>query len=268
MSDHRWVETPMFMLRQDCLSRATAGWKAGRFLEVGAGTGRLTRSFLERDFSGVCYDLGADNREMLRRSLSSFGERIQVVDSLDQVATESFDYVLAFEVLEHIATDTEALRSWVRFLRPGGRILISVPAHMRKYNSEDRAVGHYRRYEKKQLERLFKDVGCTGLQLMSYGFPLAILTRRGNQLLSRWNGGGQKEAGLTPEALSIRSGVERSEASLRLYRILNRRTLTPLIALQRLFFGSDLGDGYVAQAVAARQTAPLVAGNATAIQSR
>lgn len=268
MSDDRWVETPMFMLRQDCLRRATIDWKAGRFLEVGAGTGRLTRSFLERGFSGVCYDLGAENRDRLRRSLSSFGERVQVVDSLEQVETGSFDYVLAFEVLEHIATDTEALRSWVRFLKPGGRILISVPAHMRKYNSEDRAVGHYRRYEKKQLERLFRDVGCAGVQLMSYGFPLAIVTRRGNQLLSCWSSGGQKDAALTPEALSIRSGVERSGASLRLSRILNRHTLAPLIVLQRLFFGSDLGDGYVAQAVAARQSAPIGAGDRTAIYSR
>lgn len=260
MNKGRWVETPMFMMRRSCLDYATAGWQAGRFLEVGAGTGRLTMGFLERGFTGVCYDLGADNRDVLRRNLFSFGANIRVVDSLDDVETGSFDYVLAFEVLEHIDDDAEALRSWVRFLKPGGRILISVPAHMRKYNDEDRAVGHYRRYEKKQLERLFKDAGCARLRVLSYGFPLAILTRRCNQWLSHRKTNEYKETAHTPEALSIQSGVERSDASLRFAGILNRHTLAPFIVLSRLFLKSDLGDGYVAHATSAQHPDMIAAG--------
>jgi SAM-dependent methyltransferase len=246
VSDRRWVETPMFMMRRECVATATAGWKAGRFLEIGAGTGHLTRSFLERGFTGTCYDLGAESRAILRKNLSSFAGMVDVVDSLADVEAGSFDYVLAFEVLEHIQADSEALRLWVRFLKPGGRVLISVPAHMRKYNEEDRAVGHCRRYEREQLERLFEDAECAEFQVLSYGFPLAILTRRSNQLLSRWKGNGWTEAAETAEARSIRSGIERSNASVRLSRILNRRTLAPFIAFQRLFFRTDLGDGYVA----------------------
>lgn len=249
MSNERWVETPMFMLRRDCLDYATRGWQAGRFLEIGAGTGRLTSAFLERGFTGVCYDLGAANRDLLRRNLSPFGSSVQVLDSLGDVTTGAFDYVLAFEVLEHIEADAGALRSWVRFLKPGGRILISVPAHMRKYSTEDRLVGHYRRYEKRQLERLFGDAGCAGLRVLSYGFPIASVTRRGNQFLSWWTRDRHEGAALAPEDLSVRSGIERSAASLRLAGVLNRRTLAPFITLQRLFFDSDLGDGYVVQAV-------------------
>jgi SAM-dependent methyltransferase len=249
MNEGRWVETPMFMLRRDCVARATAEWRPGRFLEVGAGTGQLTRTFLERGFSGTCYDLGAENRETLRRNLSSFGGKIAVVDSLAALEPGSFDYLLAFEVLEHIDQDAESLRSWVQFLKPGGRILLSVPAHMSKFNDEDRAVGHYRRYEKAQLRRLLEESRCAETEILSYGFPLAILTRRGNQCLARVKAGGKSAAAATPEALSIRSGVERSEASIRLAGLLNRRTLAPFIALQRAFFQSDLGDGYVAQGV-------------------
>ncbi|MGE0119493.1 MAG: class I SAM-dependent methyltransferase [Dongiaceae bacterium] len=249
MNDGHWVETPMFLLRRGCLDYATIGWRAGRFLEIGAGTGRMTTGFLKRGFTGTCYDLGADNRDVLRRNLSPFGADVRVVDSLDEVESGSFDYVLAFEVLEHINADAEALRLWVRFLKPGGRVLLSVPAHMRKYDQEDRAVGHYRRYEREQLERLLQDAGCVGLRILSYGFPLATLTRRGNRCLSRWKTSEQEQTAQAPETLSIRSGIERSDASLQLARILNRHTLTPFIALQRLFFDSDLGDGYVADAV-------------------
>jgi SAM-dependent methyltransferase len=248
MNEHRWVETPMFMLRRDCVARATAEWRPGRFLEIGAGTGHLTRSFLERGFTGACYDLGVESRAILRRNFSPFAGMVDVVDSLADVEAGSFDYVLAFEVLEHIPADGEALRSWVRFLKPGGRVLISVPAHMRKYSEEDRAVGHCRRYEREQFDRLFKDVDCADLEVLSYGFPLAVLTRRGNQLLWRWKGNGRTEVAETAEERSIRSGIERSDTSVRLSKILNRRTLAPFIAFQRLFFRTDLGDGYVASA--------------------
>lgn len=237
----------MYILRRDCLEHATNGWPPGRFLEIGAGTGHLTRGFLERGFTGVCYDLGAGNRDVLRRNLAFFGSNAQVVDDLGVLGESSFDYLFAFEVLEHIDGDFEALRSWVRLLKPGGRILLSVPAHMSKYNEEDRAVGHVRRYEREQLAQLIIESGCGGPHLLSYGFPLAIITRRGNQCLSLLRGTGAAEAG-GAEALSIRSGVERSHASVRLARFLNRRTLAPFVYLQRLFFHGDLGDGYVAYA--------------------
>ena len=240
----------MFMLRRDCVTRAISSWPAGRFLEVGAGTGALTQTFLARGFTGVCYDLGEANRQVLRRNLAGFGAAIEVVDSLTTLEPGTFDYVVAFEVLEHIDADAEALRSWARYLKPGGRIIVSVPAHMSKFNDEDRAVGHYRRYERLQLQRLFETAGCRDTRILSYGFPLAVLTRRGNQMLTRL-ASSRKPAGgqATPESLSIRSGVERSEVSLRLSGILTRRTLAPFIALQRAFFGTDLGDGYVAEAL-------------------
>jgi SAM-dependent methyltransferase len=248
MTGQRWAETPMFMLRRDCVTRAISCWPAGRFLEVGAGTGALTQSFLVRGFTGVCYDLGDANRQVLRLNLARFGAAIEVVDSLTQLDHGTFDYIAAFEVLEHIDADAEALRLWARYLKPGGRIIVSVPAHMSKFNDQDRSVGHYRRYEKLDLQRLFETAGCSDTRIWSYGFPLAVFTRRGNQMLTRLTGS-QKLAGeqATPERLSIRSGVERSEVSLRLSRILTERTLAPFIVLQRAFFGTDLGDGYVVE---------------------
>lgn len=248
----RWVETPMFILRRDCLRRATAEWHPGRFLELGAGTGRLTAEFLARQFVGACYDLGEHTRDLLRQYLARFGESIQVIDSLDEIPKASFDYVFAFEVLEHIAADAQVLRSWVEFLRPGGHLLISVPAHMRKFGAEDRAVGHCRRYEKRQLSTLLEEAGCDTVRVLSYGFPVAIVTRRSNELLSYFRTHRAPDDA-TPEDLSILSGTERSAASVRFAKVLNRRTLAPFVALQRLFFATDLGDGYVAHAVRAEK---------------
>jgi SAM-dependent methyltransferase len=249
----------MFMLRRDCLAYATRHWTPGRFVEVGAGTGRMTTAFLERGFTGICYDLGDITRDLLRRNLAPFGASAVVVDSLGDVPAESCDYVMAFEVLEHLESDAEVLRSWLQLLKPGGRVLVSVPAHARKYSDEDRAMGHYRRYERQQLKSLLSDAGCTQTRVYSYGFPIAILTRRGSRALSRWDAGRKERARCAPQELSILSGIERSAVSIRLSRILNRHTLAPFIALQRLFFDTDLGDGYVgcamrAESAVGRQT--------------
>ena len=243
----------MFILRRGCIVQAMDGWKAGRFLEVGAGTGRLTMEFLERGFGGVCYDLGAENRDLLRKNLAPYRTDVEVVDSLSELAPASFDYLFAFEVLEHIENDLETLRSWVQYLRPGGHVLVSVPAHMRKYSDEDRAVGHFRRYERAQLNRVLADAGFAGVRILAYGFPLATITRRGNHWLNRYKKSNHAGTAV-PEELSIRSGVERSEASQKLAGLLNRRTLWPFCALQRLFFNSDVGDGYVALAALGETT--------------
>jgi hypothetical protein len=121
---------------------------------------------------------------------------------------------------------------------------------MAKFSSEDRSVGHIRRYERDQLKTLIANAGCSDVDIKTYGFPLAIATRRGNQWLSKRRGD-ERQAVEDAEALSIRSGVERTSASVRVARILNRRTITPFLWMQRAFFNRDVGDGYIATATRA-----------------
>ena len=68
-------------LHVGCRERSQPQRGAGRFLEIGAGTGRLTTGFLGRGFTGTCYDLAAATRDLLRRNLSPFGASIQVIDT-------------------------------------------------------------------------------------------------------------------------------------------------------------------------------------------
>jgi SAM-dependent methyltransferase len=62
-----------------------------------------------------------------------------------------FDSVLCINVLEHIEDDLAALRNIRLALKPGGTIGILVPAHRWLFNSIDRAVGHYRRYTRREI---------------------------------------------------------------------------------------------------------------------
>jgi SAM-dependent methyltransferase len=62
-------------------------------------------------------------------------------------------------VLEHIADDAAAVAELYRCLRPGGRLLVYVPAFQVLYSQMDTHVGHFRRYRRKPLVELLGSAG-------------------------------------------------------------------------------------------------------------
>ncbi len=67
----------------------------------------------------------------------------------------SFDLVAALDVLEHVADDLEAARALVGLVRPGGWLIVTVPAHQALWGSHDRRLHHMRRYGRSQVLSLF-----------------------------------------------------------------------------------------------------------------
>jgi SAM-dependent methyltransferase len=84
-------------------------------------------------------------------------------------ADESFDVVSAFDVVEHCEPESRALDELTRVLRPGGRLLLSVPAYQWAWSDHDVQAGHYRRYTRR---RLVAAVNRTGVETRraTYGF--------------------------------------------------------------------------------------------------
>lgn len=70
-----------------------------------------------------------------------------------------FDLVSLFDTLEHIPEEVAALREVRRVLRPGGLVLISVPAYQWLWSQNDRIAHHCRRYTRGRLERALRDAG-------------------------------------------------------------------------------------------------------------
>lgn len=80
-------------------------------------------------------------------------------ESLAEVADSTIDYLFTLNVLEHIEDDSAILDEIFRVVRPGGRILVYVPAFMILFTSMDSHVGHHRRYRLKGLTKIVENAG-------------------------------------------------------------------------------------------------------------
>jgi SAM-dependent methyltransferase len=99
---------------------------------------------------------------------------------LTGVGEGQYDLIALLDVLEHIEDDHAALIGIKRLLRPGGRLLITVPAHQWMWSGHDVANHHFRRYSKSGLRGVFARAGFKPSLLSSFNsllFPLAVVAR-------------------------------------------------------------------------------------------
>lgn len=88
---------------------------------------------------------------------------------------ESFDFISALDVLEHVKDDDLAVSEISRVLKKNGMVVITVPHSMKYYTQQDRLIGHYRRYEVKQIISLFKKFKLKNLKTFGvYGRLMRI----------------------------------------------------------------------------------------------
>jgi SAM-dependent methyltransferase len=74
-------------------------------------------------------------------------------------ADRTFDLVAALDVLEHCTDDAGSLAALARMTRPGGWIVVTVPAHQRLFGSHDERLHHRRRYGRAELRSLATEAG-------------------------------------------------------------------------------------------------------------
>lgn len=83
--------------------------------------------------------------------------------------SDTFDLVSAFDVIEHCAPDVDAVREVARVLRPGGRMLISVPAYRWAWSAHDVANGHEHRYTRSRVVDVVERAGLS-VRRATYAF--------------------------------------------------------------------------------------------------
>ncbi len=130
-----------------------------------------------------------------------------------------FDVVAAFDVVEHCADESLAVAELARVLRPGGRMLLSVPAYQWAWSDHDVRAGHHRRYTRPRLVRLVESSGLD-VERSTYAFgavfPFFVAERLVRRLRQRR---GRTPQGLTPVSGPVDSMLVRlSELDRRLLR--------------------------------------------------
>lgn len=71
----------------------------------------------------------------------------------------NFDLITVFDVVEHIERDVQFLRELQQLLKPGGALLITVPAYQFLWSELDAAVSHVRRYTRGRITRTVRSAG-------------------------------------------------------------------------------------------------------------
>lgn len=176
-------------------------------LDFGCGTGAFlehlerfgTVRAVESDASAVAFCHARGRSEV---QLVAPGARLPYPD-------HAFDLVTTLDVIEHIDDDVAALRELRRVLRPGGRLLVAVPAYMFLWGRQDEVSHHRRRYTAATLRQA---LGAAGIEIdrTSYFntvmFPPIAAVRLGRRLLRR-PGAAQSDFDLGPAALNRALGA-------------------------------------------------------------
>jgi len=155
-----------------------------KFLEVGCGTGFVTseihRHFPDAEISGGEYH--PQGLEYARKRVPT--GVFKQIDACQMGEQGAYDLIGAFDVVEHIKSDSLAIENMAAALKDGGSLLLTVPQHQWLWSQADEYACHERRYSKKQLVDLVNGTGLDVVLTTSFVsllVPLMYLSRLGGK---------------------------------------------------------------------------------------
>jgi ubiquinone/menaquinone biosynthesis C-methylase UbiE len=163
-------------------SRCIQPYIGNNVVEAGAGIGS-TALLLNNGTSGEWLMLEPDNEMAailhLKLAGNEFPKNCSVLNGTISNLTRKFDTILYIDVLEHIEKDKEELAKAASLLEGNGHLVVLAPAFQFLFSPFDKAIGHYRRYNKKAL----KEVSPPGMKIIhnsyydSAGFGAAMMNK-------------------------------------------------------------------------------------------
>lgn len=165
-----------------------------RVADIGCGTGALLE-----DLAPNCDVVGLDSSETARHLCAAKGLRVLRcwLPADLPIDDGSFDAVVMSDVLEHVAEDGPAARVAAGKLKPGGVLVVTVPAHPWMWTSHDDVHHHQRRYTKRGLASVLDETGLVRERLSYYnaGLFAPMMVAR---MVGKWRGGGSRAGSGVP----------------------------------------------------------------------
>jgi 2-polyprenyl-3-methyl-5-hydroxy-6-metoxy-1,4-benzoquinol methylase len=152
----------------------------GRVLEIGSGIGNISAFLLDYDKQVTLSDLRPEYCEYLSSHFKDNKslESVVQIDLIDngfenkyQKLLNSFDTVFALNVVEHIEDDNQAIINCRKMLKEGGTMIILVPSYQWLFCRMDSELGHFRRYNRRSLSKLFKQNSLSIDKLFNFNAP-------------------------------------------------------------------------------------------------
>jgi 2-polyprenyl-3-methyl-5-hydroxy-6-metoxy-1,4-benzoquinol methylase len=147
-----------------------------RVLDAGCGWGVTLDALERKGYQAVGMDISRRALERLDRS----GRELVEADLTQPIEQpfEPYDAVLALDVIEHVDNDREFVARLAALVRPGGLVLVSVPALPELFTEFDAIQGHRRRYVPETLRSAFEGTGLRIDQVLWWGQSLVPIVRR------------------------------------------------------------------------------------------
>lgn len=157
----------------------------GDILEVGCGIGNFTSTL--KEYGNIwAMDI---NKTYVNQTTNLLGNKgkagIGDIESGKYFFEEKkFDSIICLNVLEHIKDDEKALNNIFNLLKDGRYLILLVPAFDFLYGEIDKSIGHFRRYEKNELQKMVKSLGFEIIKSRTINFLGAIGWWVSSKLLS------------------------------------------------------------------------------------
>ncbi|MBY0520009.1 MAG: class I SAM-dependent methyltransferase [Sphingomonas sp.] len=184
-STHWWYRARRDILA-DYLTREGGLPNGARILEIGCGTGH------NLPMLAAFGTVEAIEIDPVARGIASerLGRPVGAapLPELPGIDRGAYDLIAVLDVVEHIKDDVGALKAMRDCLKPGGKILIAVPAHRWMWSAHDVVNHHHRRYSKRTLVAALRAAGLQPRKLGYFNsllFPLAAAARVAGRLTGR-----------------------------------------------------------------------------------
>ncbi|MBI5153660.1 class I SAM-dependent methyltransferase [Candidatus Poribacteria bacterium] len=172
-----WFQGRLRIIRSVLERYLPARPRSGRVLDVGCGTGLMLQTL------AAWRPIGLDFSRLALKFCGQRGLHQTIQGDVVHLplADESLDLILALDLMEHVERDDLLIREFNRVLRPGGHLMITVPAHPCLWSDHDIALHHYRRYTYTSLKKVLR-LGRFQPVKYSYGIyflhPIIVVFRR------------------------------------------------------------------------------------------
>ena len=211
LDNRHWWFTARRRILDGLIERIARPPANARILELGCGTGH-NLAMLARFGSVEASELDPIARDLASERLGRPVLEAALPD-LSMFARDSFDLIALLDVLEHVEDDKASLAAIFERLKPGGALLLTVPANPWMWSAHDVAHHHHRRYRKREIAALGRGAGFTIELLSPFNsilFPPIAAVRFLNRLRGDRNSDDAMPGDMVNRTLDRLFGLERS----------------------------------------------------------